>query len=83
MMFMMTSQVVCTREWDANGSSGVDELITNGFHCIYKPANTLVWGGGGGGRGALPIMAYMRKLHSKGTFLLGYRYIKGSDDHKD
>ena len=48
-MFMMTSQVVCTREWDANGSSGVDELITNGFHCIYKPANTLVWGGGGGG----------------------------------
>ena len=54
-----------------------------GFICIYKPANTLVWGGGGGGRGALPVMAYMRKLHSKGTFLLGYRYIKGIDDHKD
>ena len=52
-----------------------------GFICIYKPANTLVWGGGG--RGALPIMAYMRKLHSKETFLLGYRYIKGIDDHKD
>ena len=51
-----------------------------GFICIYKPAN---WGGGGVGRGALPIMAYMRKLHSKGTFLLGYRYIKGIDDHKD
>lgn len=53
-----------------------------GFICIYKPANTLV-GGGGEGRRALPIMAYMRKLHSKGTFLLGYRYIKGIDDHKD
>ena len=48
-----------------------------GFICINKPANTLVWRG----RGALPIMADMRKLHSKGTFRLGYRYIKGIDDH--
>ena len=59
-----------------------------GFICIYKPANTLVWSGGGGGgggggegRGALPIRAYMRRLHSKGTFHLGYGYIKGIDDH--
>ena len=51
-----------------------------GFICIYKAANTLVWRGGGG-RGALPIMAYMRKLYSKETFRLGYRYIKGIDDH--
>ena len=39
-----------------------------GFICMYKAANTLVWGGGGGGRGALPIMAYMRKLHSRDFF---------------
>ena len=54
-----------------------------GFIYIYKAANTLVWRKGGGGRGALPIMAYMRKLPSKGTFFLGYRYIKGIDDHMD
>ena len=37
-----------------------------GFICMYKAANTLV--GGGGGRGALPIMTYMRKLHSRDFF---------------
>ena len=66
----------------ANGSSGVNELITNGFHLHLQTCkHTSLEGGGGEGRGALPIVAYMGKLHSKGTFRLGYRYIKGIDDH--
>ena len=67
----------------ANESSGVNELITNGFHLHLQTCKHISLEGGGGGerRGALPIRAYMRRLHSKGTFHLGYGYIKGIDDH--
>ena len=55
-----------------------------GFICIYKPANTLVWSGGGGGeKGGTPNKGLYEEapFKIKGTFHLGYGYIKGIDDH--
>ena len=52
-----------------------------GFICIYKAANTLVWGGGGG-RGT-PNNGLYEEAPFQRDFCLGYRYIKRIDDHMD
>ena len=39
-----------------------------GFICMYKAANTLVWGGGGGGKRGTPNNGLYEEAPFKGLF---------------